>query len=60
MVGVLGADLGAVKTITEATSDFVPGVARSSRAAGTADTAVPISPGTQELTVQVHVVFAIA
>lgn len=60
MVGALGADLGPVKTITEATSDFGTRAARSSEAASAADTAVPISPGTQELTVQVHVVFSIA
>ncbi len=58
MVGALGADLGAVRTIVEAAADTYPMAA--SRALAQTDAAVPIAPGSQDLTVKVHVVFAIA
>lgn len=58
MVGVVNADLGAVQSITEARSD-APVFARQSASLAASDSAVPIAPGTQELTVTVHVVFGI-
>lgn len=59
MVGALGANLGAVRTITESSPSPVYPSAAVSRSIAS-DAAVPIAPGTQDLTVSVHVVFAIA
>ncbi len=60
MVGALGGDLGAVKTIVESPADTGAFRAAASRALDTTSAAVPIAPGTQDLTVGVHVVFSIA
>lgn len=59
MVGAVGADLGAVRTIVESAAP-VGYAATASRALDTASAAVPIAPGMLDVTVNVHVVFTIA
>jgi len=55
----LGQPLGPVVSITDAadTGPFFPAAART--AAGAAESSVPISPGTQQLSVSVTVVYAV-
>lgn len=59
MVGALGAHLGAVRTITESSANPSRFATASPSSVQASDAAVPIAPGTQDLTVSVHVVFEI-
>ena len=54
-----GVELGAVEKITERRADLPLAMNRSSAADAGAQSSAPIEPGTQELTVDVTVVFAI-
>jgi uncharacterized protein YggE len=60
MVGALGANLGAVRTITESSNLQPYPPAMRSAALSTTDASVPIAAGSQNLTITVKVVFEIA